>query len=150
MLRALFLFFFFLMIRRPPRSTLFPYTTLFRSDVDAEPAVQRARARGPVGGAAAGRRTTGRRLDRPVPHVPAPPPRRRVMPAPARAPRLLPTLDRYVVREWLKVFLITVLGFPLLVIVIDLTDNLGKYLSKGLTKHAVALSYLFGVPETVS
>src|SRR5436190_10524310 len=24
-------FFFFLMIRRPPRSTLFPYTTLFRS-----------------------------------------------------------------------------------------------------------------------
>src|SRR5579859_8259511 len=27
-----FLVFFFLMIRRPPRSTLFPYTTLFRSD----------------------------------------------------------------------------------------------------------------------
>src|SRR3712207_7567182 len=26
--------FFFLMIRRPPRSTLFPYTTLFRSDDD--------------------------------------------------------------------------------------------------------------------
>src|SRR3712207_8287919 len=25
--------FFFLMIRRPPRSTLFPYTTLFRSNV---------------------------------------------------------------------------------------------------------------------
>src|SRR5688572_32536767 len=41
------LFFFFLMIRRPPRSTLFPYTTLFRShriavvvreDVDARDA----------------------------------------------------------------------------------------------------------------
>src|SRR3712207_9039974 len=27
----LFFLFFFLMIRRPPRSTLFPYTTLFRS-----------------------------------------------------------------------------------------------------------------------
>src|SRR5256885_3509903 len=26
-----FFYFFFLMIRRPPRSTLFPYTTLFRS-----------------------------------------------------------------------------------------------------------------------
>src|SRR2546430_10411126 len=26
-------FFFFLMIRRPPRSTLFPYTTLFRSQL---------------------------------------------------------------------------------------------------------------------
>src|SRR2546422_5063098 len=29
---SFFSFFFFLMIRRPPRSTLFPYTTLFRSD----------------------------------------------------------------------------------------------------------------------
>src|SRR2546430_9890609 len=27
-------FFFFLMIRRPPRSTLFPYTTLFRSHAE--------------------------------------------------------------------------------------------------------------------
>src|SRR4029453_19486323 len=32
------LFFFFLMIRRPPRSTLFPYTTLFRSDFEDGPA----------------------------------------------------------------------------------------------------------------
>src|SRR2546427_11736773 len=32
--RHLFLF-FFLMIRRPPRSTLFPYTTLFRSAAGA-------------------------------------------------------------------------------------------------------------------
>src|SRR2546425_7821055 len=29
--RLALVFFFFLMIRRPPRSTLFPYTTLFRS-----------------------------------------------------------------------------------------------------------------------
>src|SRR3712207_7673705 len=28
---------FFLMIRRPPRSTLFPYTTLFRSDPNYSP-----------------------------------------------------------------------------------------------------------------
>src|SRR3712207_9453759 len=48
MIRRLFL----LMIRRPPRSTLFPYTTLFRSDVsvfcrrgdrDTEPEVARER-----------------------------------------------------------------------------------------------------------
>src|SRR2546430_9451217 len=32
------MFFFFLMIRRPPRSTLFPYTTLFRSPINAEAA----------------------------------------------------------------------------------------------------------------
>src|SRR3712207_7734124 len=36
-------FFFFLMIRRPPRSTLFPYTTLFRSA--ASKAAIRAKAR---------------------------------------------------------------------------------------------------------
>src|SRR3712207_8661044 len=37
------MFFFFLMIRRPPRSTLFPYTTLFRSEVidDLLPVVRR-------------------------------------------------------------------------------------------------------------
>src|SRR3712207_7528310 len=31
----LHMFVFFLMIRRPPRSTLFPYTTLFRSGLEA-------------------------------------------------------------------------------------------------------------------
>src|SRR5688572_33054373 len=31
---CVFSFFFFLIIRRPPRSTLFPYTTLFRSRVE--------------------------------------------------------------------------------------------------------------------
>src|SRR5256885_2326692 len=35
---GLCLFFFFLMIRRPPRSTLFPYTTLFRSILRITPA----------------------------------------------------------------------------------------------------------------
>src|SRR2546423_11993022 len=36
-------FFFFLMIRRPPRSTLFPYTTLFRSLGREDRAGERAR-----------------------------------------------------------------------------------------------------------
>src|SRR2546421_7139906 len=34
------LFFFFLMIRRPPRSTLFPYTTLFRSQISVKTRVE--------------------------------------------------------------------------------------------------------------
>src|SRR2546428_6245504 len=38
-----FCFFFFLMIRRPPRSTLFPYTTLFRSLTSAELSVAEGR-----------------------------------------------------------------------------------------------------------
>src|SRR3972149_10770764 len=41
-----FLFFFFLMIRRPPRSTLFPYTTLFRSTRNIHCTVQRQDHRG--------------------------------------------------------------------------------------------------------
>src|SRR5689334_25445776 len=40
-----FFFFFFLMIRRPPRSTLFPYTTLFRSNIPPAPALFARRAR---------------------------------------------------------------------------------------------------------
>src|SRR5277367_6915114 len=35
------LYFFFLMIRRPPRSTLFPYTTLFRSCTSRAPSSRR-------------------------------------------------------------------------------------------------------------
>src|SRR5438309_5651723 len=50
--------FFFLMIRRPPRSTLFPYTTLFRSQLSAnrsvEPAAGRGRSRQFAGARAAG------------------------------------------------------------------------------------------------
>src|SRR5262249_61329051 len=42
------LFFFFLMIRRPPRSTLFPYTTLFRSGGRPEPSHDPARRRAPA------------------------------------------------------------------------------------------------------
>src|SRR5688572_32659871 len=42
--RAIFSsFFFFLMIRRPPRSTLFPYTTLFRSRRLADRGLHRGR-----------------------------------------------------------------------------------------------------------
>src|SRR2546429_3999323 len=38
-----FFLFFFLMIRRPPRSTLFPYTTLFRSARSAHHGVRQER-----------------------------------------------------------------------------------------------------------
>src|SRR2546426_10798244 len=48
------LFFFFLMIRRPPRSTLFPYTTLFRSPRPPRPA---SPTRRPTGWAFGNRRS---------------------------------------------------------------------------------------------
>src|SRR2546427_7867062 len=45
--------FFFLMIRRPPRSTLFPYTTLFRSGGSPRPAKE-TEPEGPFGGGGIG------------------------------------------------------------------------------------------------
>src|SRR2546428_7415412 len=52
----MFRFFFFLMIRRPPRSTLFPYTTLFRSRSRGSPGehdlIGGARRRVPAGAVA--------------------------------------------------------------------------------------------------
>src|SRR3712207_8806528 len=60
------MFFFFLMIRRPPRSTLFPYTTLFRS--------RAGRSR------RAGRRVTASRPARPRRETPVTPP----VPCPVR------------------------------------------------------------------
>src|SRR3712207_8358408 len=44
--------FFFLMIRRPPRSTLFPYTTLFRSLVQQQHGDAVAHREGPAAGRA--------------------------------------------------------------------------------------------------
>src|SRR4051794_41495437 len=49
--RFLLLVFFFLMIRRPPRSTLFPYTTLFRSANDLVVHALLDYMRGPAAGA---------------------------------------------------------------------------------------------------
>src|SRR2546430_1019340 len=58
-------FFFFLMIRRPPRSTLFPYTTLFRSNRAAAsrecPIAKLYRTRAPLTGGP-NRSTTMRRM----------------------------------------------------------------------------------------
>ena len=60
------------------------------------------------------------------------------------------TLDRYVLREWLKVCLLAALGFPFLVMVIDLVDKLGTYLGRGIPKGRIALSYIYFLPETIS
>src|SRR2546430_11364775 len=53
-----YLFFFFLMIRRPPRSTLFPYTTLFRSCRAAGRTRARLRSGGAVAWPRSARRST--------------------------------------------------------------------------------------------
>ncbi|HUX34809.1 MAG TPA: LptF/LptG family permease [Gemmatimonadaceae bacterium] len=58
-------------------------------------------------------------------------------------------LDRYVFAEFWKIFVITSLGFPLITIVIDLTDHLDSYLARALTPQTIALSYLYWVPQSM-
>src|SRR5205807_10593424 len=59
--------FFFLMIRRPPRSTLFPYTTLFRSEPHVQHAIRFVQHQD----------LHLHQIDGPVPHVVQEPARRR-------------------------------------------------------------------------
>jgi lipopolysaccharide export system permease protein len=63
--------------------------------------------------------------------------------------RLIRPLDRYVFSEFWKIFTMTALGFPLLIIVIDLTDNLDKYLNRQLPRDQIALSYLYFIPDSM-
>ncbi len=58
-------------------------------------------------------------------------------------------LDRYVFTEFWKIFVTTALGFPILVNIIDLTDNLDKYLSQRLSVGRIALSYLYWLPDSM-
>ena len=63
--------------------------------------------------------------------------------------RLFHPLDRYVFAEFTKIFLATAFGFPILVTVFDLTDNLDRWLSRSLPKGDIALSYVYGLPDTM-
>ncbi|MEO7647436.1 MAG: LptF/LptG family permease, partial [Gemmatimonadaceae bacterium] len=58
-------------------------------------------------------------------------------------------LDRYVFGEFWKIFVTTALGFPLLLIVFDLTDNLDIYLNRELTQTDLLLSYVYWLPDSV-
>lgn len=58
-------------------------------------------------------------------------------------------LDRYVFTEFWKIFVTTALGFPILVNIIDLTDNLDKYLGQKLTPARIALSYVYWLPDSM-
>jgi lipopolysaccharide export system permease protein len=60
---------------------------------------------------------------------------------------LVRPLDRYVFTEFWKIFVATAFGFPLLLIIFDITDNLDKYLAQKLPLRNVALSYVFSLPE---
>ena len=63
--------------------------------------------------------------------------------------RLVHPLDRYVFSEFTTIFVATALGFPVLITIIDLTDNLDKYLSRNLPRGDIALSYVYSLPDSM-
>ena len=65
------------------------------------------------------------------------------------ARRLFRPLDRYVFGEFWRTFVVMALGFPVLVVVIDLTDNLDKYLNRNLPRSQIAMSYLYWLPDSM-
>lgn len=58
-------------------------------------------------------------------------------------------LDRYLIRQFITTLTGLVLGLPLLFIVADVTDNLDTYLSRGISRGDVALSYLYFFPQAI-
>jgi lipopolysaccharide export system permease protein len=62
-------------------------------------------------------------------------------------PKNLRHLDRYVLWSWVRIFGLTALGFPIVSILINLTDSLNRLLDRGLTMKEIAISYIYSIPE---
>lgn len=58
-------------------------------------------------------------------------------------------LDRYIFRQFTATFVTLVLGLPLLFVITDVTDHLDEYLARGVPRGAVALSYLYYLPQFI-
>jgi lipopolysaccharide export system permease protein len=65
---------------------------------------------------------------------------------PAKGPRMIRLLDRYVVRQFLSTFIMLVLGLPLLFIIGDITDNIDTYMERGIPAGRMALGYVYQFP----
>ncbi len=63
--------------------------------------------------------------------------------------RGLRLLDQYVAREFLRIFLVTLIGFPVFTVTINLVDNMDKYLARHIPWHAIALAQLYNSVEQV-
>jgi lipopolysaccharide export system permease protein len=60
------------------------------------------------------------------------------------------TIDRYVTREFLRLYLVFIICAPLLFLIGDWTDNVGRYAERGLPISRVALGYLYQLPLFIS
>jgi lipopolysaccharide export system permease protein len=55
-------------------------------------------------------------------------------------------LDRYILRQFTSTFVMLVLGLPLLFIIGDVTDNIDKYMDRGIAMSTLALGYVYQFP----
>jgi len=60
------------------------------------------------------------------------------------------TLSRYVLWQWLRVFLLTAVGLPIVSVLTQATDNLRKLLERDLTAGTIALSYVYALPQHIA
>ncbi|CAN5685182.1 LPS export ABC transporter permease LptG [soil metagenome] len=60
------------------------------------------------------------------------------------------TIDRYVAREFLRLFILFAVAAPLLFVLGDWTDNIDSYTERGLPLTNIALGYLYQMPMFVS
>ncbi|MDR0788086.1 MAG: LptF/LptG family permease [Gemmatimonadota bacterium] len=58
-------------------------------------------------------------------------------------------IDRYIYRQFFSTFTVLLLGLPVIFIITDLTDQLDKYLNRGLSAGQVALSYVYFLPQLI-
>lgn len=59
-------------------------------------------------------------------------------------------LDRYLLGSWIKIFLLTAVGFPLVDILLKATERVGRLLERSLSPGTIALSYVYTIPESMS
>ena len=62
---------------------------------------------------------------------------------------MIPILDRYILREWSRILMITALGFPLILVMFEITDNLDDHFSRGVKPASVALAYVYSMPDKI-
>lgn len=58
-------------------------------------------------------------------------------------------LDRYIAREFTRIFAITAIGFPVFTVLINITDRMSGYLARHIAPRNIALAHLFAATEQV-
>ena len=60
------------------------------------------------------------------------------------------TLSRYVLGQWIRVFVLTAVGMPIVSVLTQATDNLRKLLDRDLAASTIVLSYVYALPQHIA